>query len=87
MFVLFLAPALLLPGIRITLIGTAVLLGTAAGAIRMMQGAHFLSDVLFAGVFMALTVGLLHVAIFGALRSGSMVSGRAEGARLGAHAE
>jgi len=87
MFVLFLAPALLLPGIRITLIGTAVLLGTAAGAIRMMQGAHFLSDVLFAGVFMALTVGLLHVAIFGALRSGSMVSGRVEGARVGAHAE
>ena len=87
MFVLFLAPALLLPGIRITLIGVAVCLGMAAGAIRMMQGAQFLSDVLFAGVFMALTVGLLHVAIFGLLRVGSMVPGRAEGVQLGANAE
>lgn len=87
MFVLFLAPALLLPGIRITLIGMAVCLGMAAGAIRMMQGAHFLSDVLFAGIFMALTVGLLHVAIFGLLRVGSMVPGGAEGVQRGANAE
>jgi lipid A 4'-phosphatase len=87
MFVLFLAPALLLPGIRMTLIGMAVCLGTAAGAIRMMQGAHFMSDVLFAGVFMALTVGLLHVAVFGLLRVRPMVLGRAEGAQVGANAE
>lgn len=87
MFALFLAPALLLPGIRITLIGMAVCLGMAAGAIRMMQGAHFLSDVLFAGVFMALTVGLLHVAIFGLLRPGPMVLGRAQEAHWGANAE
>ena len=30
--------------------------GLATGLIRMAQGAHFLSDVVFAGVFMALTV-------------------------------
>jgi lipid A 4'-phosphatase len=87
MFALFLAPALLVPGVRITLIGAAVLLGTAAGAIRMMQGAHFLSDVLFAGVFMALTIGLLHVAIFSVLRVGGPAHGRPEGAHLGASAE
>jgi membrane-associated phospholipid phosphatase len=33
------------------------------------QGAHFLSDVVFAGVFMALTVALVYWAILG--RSGA----------------
>lgn len=63
MFALFFGPALLLPGLRLTLLGTAIAFGTGAGLVRMMQGAHFLSDVLFAGVFMALTVGILHLAI------------------------
>ncbi len=63
MFALFFAPALLLPGLRLTLLGTAMVFGIGAGLVRMMQGAHFLSDVLFAGVFMALTVGILHLAI------------------------
>jgi len=30
--------------------------GLATGLVRMAQGAHFLSDIVFAGVFMALTV-------------------------------
>ena len=68
MFALFLGPALLLPGLRLTLLGTGLAFGTLAGFVRMLQGAHFLSDVLFAGVFMAITVGLLHLAIFGAVR-------------------
>jgi lipid A 4'-phosphatase len=34
-------------------------LGTLMGIIRMGQGGHFLSDVVFAGLFMALVVLLL----------------------------
>ncbi len=34
--------------------------GSLAGLIRMGEGGHFLSDVVFAGVFMALDVALMH---------------------------
>jgi lipid A 4'-phosphatase len=37
--------------------------GLAAGLVRMAQGGHFLSDVVFAGVFMALVVLLLRAAM------------------------
>jgi hypothetical protein len=36
------------------------LCGLAAGLVRMAQGGHFLSDVIFAGVLMVLTVSLAH---------------------------
>jgi lipid A 4'-phosphatase len=39
--------------------------GFGAGLIRMAQGAHFPSDVVFAGVFMALAVAGLHRLVFG----------------------
>ncbi|MBO0764085.1 MAG: phosphatase PAP2 family protein [Hyphomicrobiaceae bacterium] len=39
--------------------------GVATGLIRMSQGAHFLSDVVFAGVFMALTVLALRPLMLG----------------------
>jgi len=57
----FLAFALLLPAGRARRRGIAavVLLGAAMGLIRIGQGAHFLSDVVFAGLFMALVVLLL----------------------------
>jgi len=57
----FLAFALLLPAGRSRRIGVAVVavLGAVMGIIRMGQGAHFLSDVVFAGLFMALVVLLL----------------------------
>jgi lipid A 4'-phosphatase len=58
-YIPFFAAALLLPGARITLIVGGIVAGTAAGLVRMAQGAHFLSDVLFAGLFMALTAILL----------------------------
>ena len=57
----FLAFALLLPAgwpRRTGVIGVAVL-GSLMGIIRMGQGGHFLSDVVFAGLFMALVVLLL----------------------------
>ena len=58
----FLAFALLLPPGRPRRIGVGavVLLGAAMGLIRIGQGAHFLSDVVFAGLFTALVVLLLH---------------------------
>lgn len=59
MFVLFFAAAALHRRRARTLIAGGVLFGVLAGAIRISQGAHFASDVVFAGVFMALTVGAL----------------------------
>jgi hypothetical protein len=42
----------------------AVAAGSIAGFIRMGEGGHFLSDVIFAAVFMALDVALLHWLVF-----------------------
>lgn len=39
--------------------------GGLAGLLRIAMGAHFFSDVLFAGAFMLGTVALLHAAMFG----------------------
>lgn len=64
----FFALALLIPQYRIALLISGVAAGTLAGVVRIIQGAHFLSDVLFAGVFMAITVGLLHIACIGLWR-------------------
>jgi lipid A 4'-phosphatase len=55
----FLAFALILPRWRIPAIAGALLFGAGIGAIRMMQGAHFISDVIFAGIFTALVVLVL----------------------------
>lgn len=40
---------------------SGVILGTLAGFVRMAEGGHFLSDVAFAGVFMALTASAMHM--------------------------
>ena len=42
----------------------AIAAGSFAGFIRMGEGGHFLSDVIFAAVFMALDVALLHWLVF-----------------------
>ncbi|MCC7254238.1 phosphatase PAP2 family protein [Hyphomicrobium sp.] len=68
MFAAFFALALLLPQYRLGLLIIGLAAGTLAGAVRIMQGAHFLSDVLFAGIFMAFTVSLLHIAFIGLWR-------------------
>jgi len=49
---------------RATLMAAAVAAGSIAGLIRMGEGGHFLSDVIFAAVFMALDVALLHWLVF-----------------------
>jgi lipid A 4'-phosphatase len=58
-YVVFYAAAALFPQQATALILAGTLGGLATGLVRMSQGAHFLSDVVFAGVFMALTVLLL----------------------------
>jgi len=49
---------------RAELMAAAVAAGSIAGFIRMGEGGHFLSDVIFAAVFMALDVALLHWLVF-----------------------
>ncbi len=66
----FLAVALILPKRRLIPIGAALLFGITIGAARVVQGAHFLSDVLFAGLFMTLTVVVVHWAIIEQPRQG-----------------
>jgi lipid A 4'-phosphatase len=58
-FVTFYAGAALVPQWSIAFIAAGTLGGLATGLVRMSQGAHFFSDVIFAGVFMALTVLLI----------------------------
>ncbi len=55
-YVTFYAAAALFPQWSVALVIAGTVAGLATGLIRMAQGAHFLSDILFAGVFMALTV-------------------------------
>ncbi len=56
MYAMFFAAAFLFPAIGPRLIEAGVFAGLLSGAVRISQGAHFLSDVIFAGVAMALTV-------------------------------
>ena len=58
-YVTFYAAAALVPQWSAALVIAGTVGGLATGLIRMSQGAHFLSDVVFAGVFMALTVLML----------------------------
>jgi lipid A 4'-phosphatase len=64
-FALFYAAALVMPQWSVPLAVAGTVGGFGAGLIRMSQGGHFLSDVIFAGVFMALTVHALHEVMFG----------------------
>lgn len=59
-FMIFFASALLLPRWSAALIGLGIAGGLAAGAVRIAQGGHFLSDVIFAGILMAVTAAALH---------------------------
>jgi lipid A 4'-phosphatase len=66
-YVTFYAAAALFPQWSVTLVIAGTVGGLVTGLIRMAQGEHFLSDIMFAGVFMALTVLALREMI---LRSG-----------------
>jgi lipid A 4'-phosphatase len=64
-FMPFYALGLIVPQWTTTLLVAGTVCGIAAGFVRVAQGAHFLSDVIFAGVFMAMTAGLIYRAMFG----------------------
>jgi lipid A 4'-phosphatase len=66
-FALGLAIAMLARRRRAALMAAAVAAGAASGLIRMGEGGHFLSDVVFAGVLMALDVALMHWLVFDVL--------------------
>jgi lipid A 4'-phosphatase len=55
-FVPFYAAAAIVPQWAATLLVAGTVGGFVTGAVRMSQGAHFLSDIVFAGLFMALLV-------------------------------
>ena len=60
-----LAPAVVVPAPwRYAAIGAVVAYGTAIGLIRVAVGDHFLTDIIFAGVFTALIVWLSHGYIY-----------------------
>lgn len=63
MFALFFALSFLVTRHSTALICAALAMGSLAGLIRMAQGAHFLSDVAFAGIFMCVSVAGLHLLI------------------------
>ena len=60
----YVAIALLLPGRwRGPGVAAALLLGTGVGALRLLQGAHFLSDVVFAALFTLLPMAVFAQAL------------------------
>ena len=75
MFAVFYSVALVLPQWSVPTIVAGTVVGLVAGLVRVAQGGHFLSDVVFAGVFMALTAAGLHRLVFS--RSGAGATQRA----------
>lgn len=59
-FALFFAAAYLFRRRSAALVCAGIAAGAINGVIRMIVGAHFLSDIVFAGVFMAMTVALIN---------------------------
>jgi lipid A 4'-phosphatase len=51
------------------LLAAGMAAGLSAGLLRIGMGAHFFSDVIYAGVFMTLTIAGLHAAMFGPART------------------
>ena len=49
---------------RVIAYGAALVFGTGVGVLRIAAGAHFFSDVVFAGVFMYLLIWLAHGLIY-----------------------
>jgi lipid A 4'-phosphatase len=63
-FALGFAIAVLARRRRAALMAAAVMAGGLIGLIRIGEGGHFLSDVVFAGVFMAFDVAFMHWLVF-----------------------
>ena len=69
-FIVFFAAGFLFRSQARNIITLGIVLGSLAGLTRMAQGGHFLSDVAFAGIFMALTAGALQL-LFDIIKSAS----------------
>lgn len=67
-YIIFFAAAFLLRRHARRMIALGVVFGSLAGLTRIAQGGHFLSDVVFAGVFMALTAACLQL-LFDTIRA------------------
>jgi lipid A 4'-phosphatase len=59
-FVVFFAAAFVFRRKAMALVLCGITAGVIAGLVRMSQGAHFITDVVFAGVFMALTAAVVN---------------------------
>jgi len=68
MYAVAFAGAMVWPQVRLMLLVGGIGAGLAAGLVRVSQGAHFLSDIVFAGVFMALSISLVHILLVGVWR-------------------
>lgn len=60
-YIVCFAAAFLFPAAAYSWTLAGIILGTLAGFVRMTEGGHFLSDVVFAGVLMALTASVVHM--------------------------
>jgi len=76
-FAPFYAAAAVAPQWAAALIAVGTVAGLTAGSVRIAQGAHFLSDVVFASLFMGLTVIILHRVMFAPPRTWPSGSWRA----------
>lgn len=65
-FILFASLAMIIRRWRRQLLFAGLAMGLIAGIVRMGAGGHFLSDVIFAGLFMNMTALLVYYALFGA---------------------
>ena len=79
MYAAFFAAAFLFPGLGRKLIAAGVAFGLFSGFVRISQGAHFLSDVIFAGVTMALTVAGIYLVFKAFARKRAADTGRPMG--------
>jgi lipid A 4'-phosphatase len=67
-FILFFVAMFLFPHRALALFAIGIGVGSLVGVMRMAQGAHFLSDIVFAGVAMAITAGVVAL-VFGNLEA------------------
>ena len=64
MFMIFISLAFIVSTRRFWFVGAALVLGSLSGLMRMGQGGHFFSDVIFAGLFMAMVAAIIYWIMF-----------------------
>ena len=64
MFMIFISLAFIVSTRRYWFVGLALVLGSLSGLMRMGQGGHFFSDVVFAGLFMAMVAAIIYWIMF-----------------------